>query len=162
MTIAPGPISQLSWVTDDLDATEQLLSTQFGIGAWTRIPGVRFGPEACTYRGAPCDAVADISMAYSGDLQLELIRPVSGDSVWSEFLSRDRPGLHHVCFYVDDLDQAVATATGQGLEVLMAGDMAGPMRFAYLDGSAAGAPYIELAQLSPAMEEFFAAIKAGS
>ena len=161
MPITNGPITQVSWVTDDLDAMERTLSGQFGVGAWTRIPGVRFGPDSCTYRGRPCDAVADISMAYSGDLQLELIRPVSGASVWSEFLERHGPGLHHVCFRVPDLPEAVAAAAAEGVEVLMSGNMAGPMEFAYLDGSAFGAPYVELARISPEMDAFFAAIKAG-
>jgi catechol 2,3-dioxygenase-like lactoylglutathione lyase family enzyme len=162
MPIATGPIAQVSWVTDDLDAQEALLTDHFGVGAWTRIPGVRFGPDACTYRGRPCDAVADISMAYSGDLQLELIRPLSGESVWSEFLDRSAPGLHHVCFRVPDLGTALAEAAAQGLQALMSGAMAGPMEFAYLDGSAYGAPYIELARISPEMDAFFEAIKAGS
>ncbi|GAB3851143.1 VOC family protein [Nocardioides maradonensis] len=161
MPITNGPLTQVSWVTDDLDATEQLLSGQLGAGAWTRIPGVRFDPDSCTFRGRPCDAVADISMAYSGDLQLELIRPVSGESVWSEFLATHGPGLHHVCFRVPDLPEAVAAAEAEGIEVLMSGAMAGPMEFAYLDGSAFGAPYVELARISPEMDAFFAAIKAG-
>lgn len=160
MAITNGPLAQVSWVTDDLDATERLLTGQFGVGAWTRIPGVRFGPDSCTFRGRPCDAIADVSMAYSGDLQLELIRPVSGDSVWSEFLSRSGPGLHHVCFRVPDLQQALDAAAAEGIEVLMSGSMAGPMEFAYLDCSAFGAPYVELARISPEMDELFAAVKA--
>ena len=46
--IASGPITQVAWVTDDLEATETLLREQFGSGAWTRIPDVRFEPEHCT------------------------------------------------------------------------------------------------------------------
>ncbi|HWJ82169.1 MAG TPA: VOC family protein [Nocardioides sp.] len=162
MTIASGPISQVAWVTDDLDALEGALSGQFGVGRWTRIPEVRFGPDACLLRGEPCDATADISLAWSGDLQLELIRPVSGDSVWSEFLDRSGPGLHHVCFRVPDLAAALAEAAVQGVEVLMSGSMPGPMEFAYLDGSAWGAPYVELARISPEMDAFYDAIRSAS
>lgn len=160
MAIATGPVAQLAWVTDDLDALEGLLSGQFGVGAWTRIPGVHFGPEACTFRGRPADTTADISLAYSGDLQLEIIRPVAGESIWAEFLDRCGPGLHHVCFRVDDMGEALAAAIEAGLEVLQAGEMAGMMEFAYLDGSAFGAPYVELARISPEMDAFFAAVKA--
>ncbi|HWU23793.1 MAG TPA: VOC family protein [Nocardioides sp.] len=160
MSITNGPLTQVSWVTDDLDATERVLTEQFGVGVWTRIPGVRFGPDTCTFRGRPCDATADVSMAYSGDLQLELIRPVSGESVWSEFLAQHGTGLHHVCFRVPDLAEATSAASAEGIEVLMTGSMAGPMEFAYLDCSAFGAPYVELARISPEMDELFAAIKA--
>ena len=55
------------------------------------MPDVHFGPDTCTYRGAPADFVANISLSYAGDMQLELIEPVSGDSIYSEFL-RDSAG----------------------------------------------------------------------
>ena len=32
MSIASGPVIQICWVTDDIEATERLLSEQFGVG----------------------------------------------------------------------------------------------------------------------------------
>jgi catechol 2,3-dioxygenase-like lactoylglutathione lyase family enzyme len=108
--IAGGPVTQICWVTDDLEVTERLLSDQFGVGAWTRIAG-----------------------------------------------------LHHVCFDVDDLDGACAAAEAAGVPVLMRGSMTdGEIEFAYVDGSAAGTPYVELARVGPRMREFYAAAKEGS
>jgi catechol 2,3-dioxygenase-like lactoylglutathione lyase family enzyme len=160
--IATGPVVQVAWVTDDIAATESLLRDQFGSGAWTRIPDVHFGPETCTFRGAPADFTVHVSLAYAGDLQLELIQPVSGTSIYTEFLEHNRPGLHHVCFEVDDLAAARARAEAAGLAVVQAGSMMdGAMEFAYVDGSAAGAPYVELARIGPEMAAFFDAIRAG-
>ena len=34
---------------------------------------------------------------YAGDMQPELMSPVTGDSVYTESLDRAGPGLHHVC-----------------------------------------------------------------
>jgi catechol 2,3-dioxygenase-like lactoylglutathione lyase family enzyme len=158
--IVSGPITQVAWVTDDIDATETLLREQFGSGAWTRIPDVRFGPEHCTYRGEPADFTVHVSLAYLGDLQLELIQPVSGASIYTEFLAQNRPGLHHVCFEVDDMTAARARAGAAGLEIVQAGSMMdGAMEFAYVDGSSAGAPYVELARIGPDMAAFFDAIR---
>ena len=158
--IASGPITQVCWVTDDLDATERLLTGQFGTGAWTRIPDVTFGADATTLRGAPVEFTAHISLGYAGDLQLELIQPVSGRSVHAEFLEAHGPGLHHVCFDVEDLDAALAAAEQAGLPVLMRGAMMeGEIEFAYVDGSTAGAPYLELARVGPQMRAFYAAVK---
>ena len=81
MRISEGPITQVAWVTDDIAATEAAIGSQFGITQWTSMGDIHFGPETCTYRGEPADFVAKVSLAYSGDLQLELIQPVSGDSV---------------------------------------------------------------------------------
>ena len=156
-----GPIVQLAWVTDDLDATEQALRATLGAGEWTRMPGIHFGPDDCVLRGEPADFVADISLAYAGDLQLELIRPVSGESVYEEFLRERGRGMHHVCCEVDDMDAALARAARSGLDVVQAGTMAGGlMRFAYLDVAAAGAGLVELAEISPDLHAMFADIKA--
>ena len=161
--IASGPITQICWVTDDLATTERLLSEQFGTGAWTRIPDVFFGPEGTTLRGEPVEFTAHISLGYAADLQLELIQPVSGRTIHAEFLDAHGPGLHHVCFDVDDLDAACAAAEAAGVPVLMRGSMMdGEIEFAYVDGSASGAPYVELAQVGPLMREFYAGVKASA
>lgn len=151
-----GPISQVAWVTDDLDVTQAVLGALFDIGEWTRLPDIRFGPETCTYRGRPADFVADISLAYSGDLQLELIRPVTGVSIYTEHLERHGAGLHHVCVEVDDLAGAVAAARAAGHEIVQEGSMAGGgMEFAYVETAAAGASYVELARIGPEIRAFY-------
>lgn len=64
--------------------------------------GVHFTPDTCSYRGEPADFVADIALSYAGDMQLELIAPVSGRSIYSEFLRDSGPGLHHICVEAAD------------------------------------------------------------
>ncbi len=44
---------QIAWVTRDLDATENALTTLLGAKKWVRIPSVHFAPDTCTFRGAP-------------------------------------------------------------------------------------------------------------
>jgi len=162
VSIASGPVIQVAWVTDDLDATERLLAEQFGVGSWTRIPDVVFGPDATTLRGEPVEMVLHVSLGYSGDLQLELIEPVRGPGIHREFLDAHGPGLHHVCFAVDDVDAACAAAEAAGVPVLMRGSMMdGEIEFAYVDGSAGGAPYVELARIGPQMQAFYDAVRAG-
>ncbi|MUM17028.1 VOC family protein [Mycobacterium sp. CBMA271] len=159
MTTSHGPITQIAWVTADIAATEELLSGQFGAGKWTRMPNIEFGSQTCSYLGQPADFVAHISLSYLADLQLELIEPVRGDSIYIEFLERHGPGLHHVCFEPEDFDAAVSSAEAWGLTVVQRGEMAGSMRFAYLDGAFAGVPYVELAEVSTDMRTFFDYVK---
>jgi catechol 2,3-dioxygenase-like lactoylglutathione lyase family enzyme len=147
---------QIAWVTRDLAATEATLTTLLGAKKWVRLAGVHFGPETCTYRGRPADFVADISLSYAGDTQLELIAPVSGESIYTEFLDRSGPGLHHICIEVDDVDAAVAE---RGVEVVQRGVMAGGMRFAYVSAAHAGVPYFEIAHIGPEIRAFFDYVK---
>jgi catechol 2,3-dioxygenase-like lactoylglutathione lyase family enzyme len=167
MSIADGPIIQIAWVVDDIAATEELLGTQCGVGAWTRIPDVRFEPQDCTLRGEPADFTVHVSLGYAAkgtaDLQLELIQPVSGESIYTEFLAVSPPGLHHICFEVDDIEAACESAAAAGHPVVQRGSMmAGAIDFAYVDGASAGVPYVELARIGPAMKDFFADVKRNS
>jgi catechol 2,3-dioxygenase-like lactoylglutathione lyase family enzyme len=145
---------QIAWVTTDLTATEEALTTLLGAKKWIRVQDVHFGPDSCTYRGRPADFVASISFSYAGDTQLELISPVSGESVYTEFLDRAGPGLHHICVEVDDVDAAVGTA-----EVRQRGVMPGGMEFAYVTAEAAGVPYIEIAHIPSEIRAFFDYVK---
>jgi len=147
---------QIAWVTRDLDATENALTTLLGAKKWIRMPAVHFGPETCTYRGKPADFVADISLSYAGDTQLELIAPVTGESIYTEFLDTVGPGLHHVCIEADDVETAV---TDREAEVVQRGVMPGGMEFAYVTAQDAGVPYIEIAYIPSEIRAFFDYIK---
>jgi catechol 2,3-dioxygenase-like lactoylglutathione lyase family enzyme len=147
---------QIAWVTTHLDATEKALTTLLGAKKWVRMPAVHFGPDTCTYRGRPADFLADISLSYAGDAQLELIAPVSGQSIYTEFLDRRGPGLHHICIEVDDVEAAIAE---RDAEVVQRGVMPGGMEFAYVSAAEASVPYLEIAYIPPEIRAFFDYVK---
>lgn len=153
---------QIAWVTSDLEATESMLSALLGARKWVRMPGVHFAPDSCSYRGQPADFVADIALSYAGDMQLELIAPVSGRSIYQDFLRERGPGLHHICVAADDADGFVAMrddAAAQGAEVVCEGVMPGGIRFAYVSAPDAGVPFLEIAHIPAEIRSFFDYIK---
>jgi hypothetical protein len=153
---------QIAWVTPDIGATETALTALLGAKKWVRIQKVHFAPETCTYRGEPADFVADISLSYAGDMQLELIAPRSGESIYSEFLRDRGAGLHHVCIRADSsegLTQAIEQAAANGAIPVMQGVMPGGTEFAYVSAADSGVPYLEIAFIPPEMTAFFDYIK---
>lgn len=157
--LAQTPV-QIAWVTRDLDATEAALTTLLGAKKWVRMPDIHFGPDSCTYRGEPADFVASISLSYAGDTQLELIAPVSGRSVYTEYLDTAGPGLHHICVEVDDVETALAERGASGpLDVVARGTMPGGIEFAYVSAPDAGVPYLELAHIPQTIRTYFDHIK---
>jgi catechol 2,3-dioxygenase-like lactoylglutathione lyase family enzyme len=153
---------QIAWVTRDLEATETALTGLLGARKWVRMPDVHFAPDACTHRGAPADFVAHISLSYAGETQLELIEPVSGTSVYSEFLDDRGPGLHHVCVPASDpaaFEAMCEEAERHGAPVLTRGTMPGGMLFAYVSAPDAGVPYLEIAYVPPGIQSFFDYVK---
>lgn len=150
MSLIAGPIFQVAWVVPDIAAAEQRFTDSFGVEKWLRIPGVHFGPETCTYRGQPADYTIDVALGYAGGQQLELIAPVSGTNVYTEFLDRSGPGLHHVAWIPEDYDAALAE-----FDIVQQGEFEGVgMEFAYLEGGPIGS-YVELMRLSPDMRAMF-------
>ena len=95
-------------------------------------------------------------------MQLELIAPVKGESVYTEFLDRGGPGLHHICVEAHDaeaFDAALADAEQRGTPVVQQGVMPVGMRFAYVSAAQSGAPYIEIAYIPPEIRAFFDYVK---
>lgn len=150
---------QIAWVTADLDATETALTNLLGVRKWVRIPDVHFRPDVNSYRGRPVDFIANISLSYLADMQLELIEPVSGDAnIYSDFLQDHGAGLHHICLETEDqtgFDAALANATAHGAEIAARGEMPGGMRFAYICDPDAGVPYLEIAHIPDQIRALF-------
>jgi catechol 2,3-dioxygenase-like lactoylglutathione lyase family enzyme len=162
MNLLAASPTQIAWVTRDLGATETALTGLLGVRKWVRIPEVHFAPDTCSYRGKPADFVASISLSYLGDMQLELIEPVSGENVYSDFLREAGPGLHHICVEAESperFDAALAEAAEQGAPVVQQGVMPGGIQFAYVSAPQAGVPFLEIAYISPEMRAFYDYIK---
>lgn len=158
MILLDGPMTQLAWVVDDIGAAEADVGRLQGVRSWTRLDDIHFDPVDSRLRGEPADFTCHISLAYAGDLQLELIQPVAGSSIYSEFLATHGPGLHHGCWETEDLDATLRAAAD--LEVVQSGSMAdGELRFAYVEPGLPGLAVIELVEVGLGMRAFFEAIK---
>lgn len=154
--------TQIAWVTADLEATETALTGLLGVKKWVRIPDVHFAPDACSYLGKPADFVASISLSYLADMQLELIQPVRGENIYSDFLRDCGPGLHHICIEAESpeqFDAALTESADLGAKVVQQGVMPGGIQFAYLSLPQAGVPFVEIAYVSPDMRAFYDYIK---
>ncbi|MDR3657056.1 MAG: VOC family protein [Mycobacterium sp.] len=162
MTVSLQSPTQIAWVTSDMDATETALTGLLGVRKWVQIPDVHFAPQTCSYRGKPADFVATISLSYLGDMQLELITPVRGENIYSDFLRESGPGLHHICIEAqtpERFDAALREAAEQGAPVVQQGLMPGGLQFAYVSAPEAGVPFVEIAYVPPEMRAFYDYIK---
>ncbi len=157
-----GSPVQIAWVTAALDATEKALTGLLGVRKWVRMPQIHFAPDTCRYHGQPADFVANISLSYLGDMQLELIEPVRGQNIYSDFLRDSGPGLHHICIEAQSPEHFTAMradATGAGAVVVQEGVMPGGMQFAYVSAPDAGVPFVEIAHIGAEIRAFFDYVK---
>jgi len=54
----------------------------------------------------------------AGDAEVELLQPLRDDSPVGKFLANRGPGLHHIAVAVSDIDEAIAEARADGLEMI--------------------------------------------
>jgi hypothetical protein len=123
---------QVCVVVEDLQAAMERYWKLFGIGPWQIYT---FEPPELsdrTIRGKPEPYTMRLALAFMGDVQWELIQPLSGPSIYQEFLAERGEGVHHVSFGVDDYDDAVESMKKQGIGMLMGGSWNGAT-FGYMD-----------------------------
>ncbi|HEB91013.1 MAG TPA: hypothetical protein ENI85_15670 [Deltaproteobacteria bacterium] len=123
------PCCQVGFVVPDLQEAISRYEPLFGgfkIVEYGRIEGARF-------RGVPSPYEIRMGIGYSGDLELELIEWVSGETPHKEFLEAGRSGLHHLSFNVEDLDGVVERAGRLGYEPIWYHAMADEIKYAYLE-----------------------------
>lgn len=87
-----------------------------------------------------------------GETRLELLEPSGSDSPVAKFLAKRGPGVHHLCFAVDDLERTLADLKGRGFRLVNESPVAGAggKRVAFLHPSAGHGVLIELSQAGPA------------
>jgi methylmalonyl-CoA/ethylmalonyl-CoA epimerase len=80
------------------------------------------------------------------EAEIELVKPTDSESGVARFLKRRGPGVHHICFEVDDLDDCLATLQGRGLQLINPEPIVGPggKRIAFIHPSSAHGVLVEL------------------
>lgn len=83
-----------------------------------------------------------------GDTRLELLEPTDPDSPIAKFLAKRGPGIHHVCFAVRDLEDALAHLKARGFRLVHETPVPGAdgRRVAFLHPSAGHGVLIELSE----------------
>ena len=123
-------VAQIAIVVRDIEEAAPRYANVFGLAVPNVIVTDPGSAVAMTYRGAPSDARARLAFFHLGPVQLELIEPLGGASVWQEALDRHGESVHHIAFWVEGMQRAVDFLKGQGIPMVQRGDM-GPGQYAY-------------------------------
>ncbi|MEO7368215.1 MAG: methylmalonyl-CoA epimerase [Gemmatimonadaceae bacterium] len=61
---------------------------------------------------------ARIAAVVAGDSLVELLEPDGADTPIGKFIARRGPGIHHICFAVDDLDATLEKCRAAGIRLV--------------------------------------------
>ena len=83
-----------------------------------------------------------------GGSKLETLNSIKPDSPVGRFLKKSGPGIHHLCFEVDDINSAIKELKGKGLRVIYENPQTGVEGFVvtFLHPKDTGGVLVELAQ----------------
>lgn len=120
---------QIGFVVKDLDTAIALYDPLFG-----PFKKVDFGEQAASYRGGPrSDYRLKFAFGRLGDLEIELIEWVSGDTPHRDFLEQGRDGMHHLRFRVDDIQYWQDKLASAGFETVWFDRLSPETAYAYLE-----------------------------
>ncbi len=91
---------------------------------------------------------AAIAGLAAGDSLVELLEAKTDDSPIGRFVARKGPGIHHICFAVDDLDATLENCREAGVRLIDETPRLGAegKRIAFLHPSSTGGVLIELSE----------------
>jgi methylmalonyl-CoA/ethylmalonyl-CoA epimerase len=137
-------VTQIGIVVRDMDKTVERL-TSLGIGPFQEMT---LPPDRKEwFRDKRMYADFKICFAMIGDIQIELIQPLSGESPHKEFLNTKGEGIQHIGCAVEGLQNKVDKLAEQGAEVLLRAKFPGGGGVAYCD-LGAGNIIVELIEQS--------------
>ncbi|MBS1238712.1 MAG: Methylmalonyl-CoA epimerase [Deltaproteobacteria bacterium] len=122
-------LHHLSLVVRDINAAVRFLES-VGIGPFTEYPPMA---EYTRLNVPDKDGFFDtrIRCAQIGPVQLQIVQPGKGRSIYKDFLEKNGEGVFHLGFVVPNIDAAEAEAKGMGLAVLSSGRRENGSGFSY-------------------------------
>jgi hypothetical protein len=127
-------IRQLGVVVEDAEKAAKNYWDLFGVGPWYLVDFKRpYISNGALHGIAMFDGIdfhVRGALADLGDMQIELLEPVTGPSTYMEFLKNFGQGIHHVSFgESEDHNEVVSIVQSNGIEIEMSGILGGALRF---------------------------------
>ncbi len=97
------------------------------------------------------DQASAVAFLPTGESEVELVKPTTTDSGIARYLSRRGPGIHHICFEVDDIAAALAALRTRGVRLIDEQPKIGTggKKIAFIHPESTHGVLIELYELSP-------------
>ncbi len=93
----------------------------------------------------------DVAFLPSGESDIELLRPVDEESGVARYLQKRGPGMHHICFEVDDIEATLARLKAHNIPLINEEPTfgTGGKKIAFVHPKGTGGVLVELYELTP-------------
>ncbi len=129
-------IYQIAFVTRDLEKSMRSWIDNLGVGPWKVFAFTNETVTGLQVGGKPVDDDFKflIAISWIGDMEIEIIQPVYGPTIYEAFLREKGEGLHHIKERIpeDRFEQTLAAYRDKGIGVTQTGQFFKDFHF-YLD-----------------------------
>jgi hypothetical protein len=132
MILRYDKVSQVAIVVKDLRESMKKYWEELGIGPWKIWNFNPSNTREMTYRGKPSKHSFRIAEAMVGDVSIELIEPLEGDTTYRDFLETKGEGLHHLKYTTDNPEEVIKRFEEAGIGILQSGKV-GKGSYYYFD-----------------------------
>jgi methylmalonyl-CoA/ethylmalonyl-CoA epimerase len=143
-------VTQVAIVCRDIEVTSKRWAAVLGVDP-PQIRTTKPGNEVkVLFRGRSSEGRAKLAFIKLGQVTLELIQPVGGDTSWKQYLDTNGEGVQHIAFQVTDIDKTIQGFGDAGMPVLHQGrydDDSGA--YVYVDSAKALGVTLELLHSEP-------------
>ena len=119
---SPGlNLAQIAWVVKDIKTVKDFFQDVMGISNFSEVETIRVKEFEGTYHRNPSYAESLVSAVYSGGTFVELIQPVSGHSIFQDYLDKNPAGgIQHVAYSIPvaELDKVISEFADKGFPVI--------------------------------------------
>lgn len=129
-------IDHIAIVVEDIDTA---------LGFWRDALGL----ELSHVEDVP-DQQSIVAFLRTGDSEVELVKPTADDSGVARYLSKRGPGVHHICFEVDDIHEVLAILKEKNIRLIDESPMIGTggKKIAFIHPESTHGVLVELYQLT--------------
>ncbi|MDQ3019293.1 MAG: VOC family protein [Bacteroidota bacterium] len=117
--------TQIAWVVKDVETAKTFFKEMLGENNFSKTAITRLNEYDGTYYGNPSDAENFVSMAYSGGIFIELIQPISGESIFKDYIDiNPAGGVQHIAYStsIANLDNLILEFENKGFSVISSFD----------------------------------------
>jgi hypothetical protein len=117
--------TQIAWVVKDVEKSKAFFQQVYGVKNFSPTGTTRLQDYAGTYYGKEEDAETLVAMTYSGGTFIEIIQPLSGKSIFKDYIDNNpEGGVQHIAYStpVANLDNVISSFEKRGYKVVSSFD----------------------------------------
>jgi methylmalonyl-CoA/ethylmalonyl-CoA epimerase len=113
-------LAQVAWVVKDLEITKRFFQDSMDL-KFSEAGIIRAMDFQATYYGERSDGESLVAIAFTGETFIEIIQPLSGKSIFQDFLNENPAGgIQHIAYSmpIAELDKVISGYEGRGLSIV--------------------------------------------